>query len=95
MKNKLLNPYILGLIILSLIISISNQFTDGYKTQKTPINLSQLFATARWRLDSQQQYKEVRVAFTQKKGLIYVQALWAGKQVNCVIDTGAIYISWP
>ena len=33
--------------------------------------------------------------FTQKKGLIYVQALWAGKQVNCVIDTGAIYISWP
>lgn len=95
MKKKLLNPYIIALIFFSLIISVSNQTRDLYKTKNTQINLSQLFATARWRLDSQQQYKEVRVPFTQKKGLIYVQALWAGKQVNCVIDTGAIYISWP
>ncbi|MEH2093206.1 hypothetical protein [Nostoc sp.] len=79
MKKNLLNPYIIALILLSLVISVSNQTRDLYQTKKTQINLSQLFATARWRLDSQQQYKEVRVPFTQKKGLIYVQALWAGK----------------
>ncbi|MBD2492100.1 aspartyl protease family protein [Aulosira sp. FACHB-615] len=95
MKKKLLNSYILGLIFLSLIIGTSNLFLNPYKAKNSQINLSQLFATARWRLNSQQQYKEVRVPFTQKKGLIYVQAFWAGKPVNCILDTGATYISWP
>ena len=58
-----------SLDLLSLVISVSNQTRDLYKTKNTQINLSQLFATARWRLDSQQQYKEVRVPLTQKKRL--------------------------
>jgi predicted aspartyl protease len=68
---------------------------EFFEQQYTRTRLAELFTEARWKLDSQQKYKEVRVPFSQKTGWIYVQALWAGKPVKCVLDTGATYISWP
>lgn len=91
-----LNPYtIAGLIVLIVAISSGQQRPDLFEQKDTGTSLSQFFPEAGWKLDSQQKYKEVRVPFTQKRGLIYVQALWAGKPVKCVLDTGATYIFWP
>lgn len=96
MKRSLLDPYtIAGLIVLIVAISSGQQRPDLFEQKDTGTSLSQFFTEPGWKLDSQQKYKEVRVPFTQERGFIYVQALWAGKPVKCVLDTGASYISWP
>lgn len=95
MKRSIPNPSIIGLFILSLTISTGQKLPNILLHKDRGTSLSQLFTEARWKLDSQQKYRQVRVPFTQERGLIYVQALWAGKPVECVLDTGATYISWP
>ncbi len=97
-RSKSRHGYTIGLLVLIVTffsLGICKGRPEFFEQQYTRTRLAELFTEARWKLDSQQKYKEVRVPFSQKTGWIYVQALWAGKPVKCVLDTGATYISWP
>lgn len=88
----------LGLFVLLLTVFCFNFYKrqlEFLEQKHSKTSLSPLFSKSHWKLESQQKYNEVRVPFSQRRGHIYVQAIWAGKSIKCLVDTGATYISWP
>ncbi len=54
-----------------------------------------VFKQFRWELNSQRPFHEVEIPFTLRQSRPFVQANWSGHQLDCLVDTGAYFISWP
>lgn len=50
---------------------------------------------SRFELHSQKPYQEVEIPLTLRSRHAYVQTKWAGRQIECMLDTGSSAIMWP
>jgi predicted aspartyl protease len=50
---------------------------------------------SRFELNSRKPFQEVVIPFQLRYGRPYVQANWAGRRIDCLVDTGSYSIFWP
>ncbi|MCW3097369.1 MAG: hypothetical protein JWL77_2987 [Chthonomonadaceae bacterium] len=54
-----------------------------------------LFKKFRRDLNSDRPFQEVDIPLTLRGYRPYVQANWSGRKLDCMVDTGSYFISWP
>jgi hypothetical protein len=79
---------------------ISSWESPLHASAETPLAVAQhrysaVADKARFELHSQKPYQEIEIPLTIRNSYAYVQARWAGRQIECLVDTGASGILWP